>query len=92
MSESDLARACVKWLNNQPKSFFFKIHGGGCQMVGISDLLGICNGRFVAIELKIGKNKPSKIQKWFLGEVVKCGGVGAVCWSLEDVKKIFRKE
>ena len=64
--ESDLARDAVNWLNKQPKTYFFKIHGGPYQQAGISDLLGVVNGVFVAIELKVGKNTTTKLQRTFL--------------------------
>jgi len=57
------------------------------QMAGISDLIGIYKGRFVAIEIKTPENKKgaTKLQKWFLKRVNSCGGLGFVARSLEEV-------
>lgn len=56
-----------------PKSFFFKT-----QMIalrGIPDFIGVVNGRLVALELKVGKNKLDSLQKWVLLKIEKAGGV-----------------
>ena len=63
--ESYLAKKSLGWLNRQPGTLFFKIHGGSYQSSGISDLIGLVNGRFVAIELKVGSNTPTKLQSYF---------------------------
>ena len=75
-------------LNEYEESFFFKIHGGPMQMAGISDLVGVFRGRFVAIEVKTPENRkgPTKIQAWFLDRVNKCGGVGFVARSWSEIE------
>ena len=92
MKESTMVGHCKTWLNDQPQSFFVKIHGGPCQLAGISDLIGVYHGRFMAIELKVGKNKASKKQLWFLDKIINAGGAGTVCWSLDEVKTFIREE
>jgi hypothetical protein len=42
-------------------------------------------GRFIAIEVKHGKNKPTPAQEEFLREVKSRGGVALVAYSLNDV-------
>lgn len=54
---------------------------------GVSDLLGIYRGRFMAIEVKVPKKYPSKDQKSFLQDVADAGGIAIVARSVEDVKK-----
>jgi hypothetical protein len=63
-------------------------------MAGISDLIGIIDGRFIAIEVKVEEegNDATKLQKWFIDRVNKCGGIAFVAYSLEDVKKKIEKE
>lgn len=83
-----------KILNDQDKSFFFKIHGGPMQMAGISDLIGIYKGRFVAIEVKTPDNKKgtTKLQDWFIEQVNSCGGLGFVARSVEEIEtKLFKE-
>lgn len=50
---------------------------------GISDLIICCNGWFVAVELKVGKNKPTMLQTLFLGDIESAGGYSKVvhCWE-----------
>lgn len=57
---------------------------------GVSDILLCVNGRYVAIELKVGNNKPTKKQLSFLDKVLSAGGVVGVAYTWGDVKKILR--
>jgi len=56
---------------------------------GIPDLLICKDGRLIAIELKYGKNKASKLQTITIEKIRRAGGVAAVCWSVEEVKEII---
>jgi hypothetical protein len=56
-----------------PCAFFFKT-----QMVslrGIPDFIGVIRGRFVALELKVGRNKLDSLQGWVLKKIAAAGGV-----------------
>jgi|TARA_Y100000310_G_scaffold110581_1_gene108968 Holliday junction resolvase len=58
---------------------------------GSSDILGISqNGKFIAVECKIGKNRPTEKQQEFLGKIRGHGGYAIVAHSLEDVEKYFQ--
>ena len=66
-------------------------------ILGISDIIGIIppEGRFLAIEIKIKPNKPTKHQELFLEQVRKNGGIGLVIYDtgeliewLKEIKKI----
>lgn len=53
---------------------------------GISDLLACSpKGRFIAIEIKCGKNKVSQEQQDFIDEVKKKNGFAFTAYSLDDV-------
>jgi Holliday junction resolvase len=53
---------------------------------GISDIIGLTKeGKFIAIECKIKKNKPTQFQEDFLNEVSSRGGLACVAYSIEDV-------
>ena len=54
---------------------------------GTSDWLLCIKGNFVALELKIGDNKPTKKQDLFLREIIDAGGISLVCYSLDEVQK-----
>lgn len=57
---------------------------------GISDIIGIApDGRFIAVELKVGKNKPTDAQATFLAEVKARGGIAIVAYSVEELDQQF---
>lgn len=58
---------------------------------GVSDILGIWEGKFLAIEVKAGRNTPTDEQMAFINTVNDRGGIGFVAWSLEDVERILIK-
>ena len=52
---------------------------------GISDLIGWTrDGRFAAIEVKIGRRQPTEAQSNFVSAARAAGGIGAVVWSVEE--------
>ncbi len=56
---------------------------------GTSDITGCSrHGRFLAIECKIGKNKPTALQEAYLEEIRKRGGIAIVAYSLDDVTNL----
>ena len=59
-----------------PKSRFFKIQSVSVR--GIPDILGVVNGRFVALELKVGKNKADALQELTLHLLREAGGFARV--------------
>jgi hypothetical protein len=56
---------------------------------GSSDILGIekGTGRFIAIETKVGYNKPTPDQTVFLEDIASRGGHAIVAYSIADVQK-----
>ena len=86
--ETLLVKKIKDYLHSLDQSFFFKIHGGLMQRAGISDLLGVLGGRFVAIEVKTPENKEgaTPLQLNFISKVNACGGVGFVARSVQEVK------
>ena len=50
---------------------------------GISDFICCIYGVFFAVEVKVGKNKPTAIQQNFLCEVIEAGGMG-LCLTDKD--------
>lgn len=58
---------------------------------GVSDIIGFKKGegaRFVAIEVKVGKDKLSPEQVTFLESVEKAGGIALVIRNSDDLVKI----
>lgn len=55
---------------------------------GISDIIGVSkDGRFIAIECKIGHNKATMFQEQFIHDVISRGGIGAVVYSLAELQE-----
>ena len=68
------------------KNRFYRFQG----MAGVSDIIGIHeSGKFVAIELKVGKNKPTQKQQDFIDMINYHSGVGIIAYSWEDVEMAF---
>ena len=59
------------------------------QHAGACDVHAIYLGKFVAIECKIGNNKPSKEQLKYAEAVERAGGEYCLAYSLDDVVKCF---
>lgn len=53
---------------------------------GVSDILGIYNGKFLAIEVKSDTGRLSLEQQSFQRDIITCGGIAFVARSIEDVK------
>jgi Holliday junction resolvase len=52
---------------------------------GVSDILGIHNGRLIAIEVKTSKGIVSSYQQEFINDINNHGGTAFVARSIEDV-------
>lgn len=97
-SESDLVRACLAylkargvlaWRNNVAA---FKV---GKRFIrfsekGSADIHGVLPnphaGKFIAVEAKVGKNKPSESQADWLRRIEGQGAVALVVWSVDDLE------
>lgn len=102
-SEIELQKIIVDYLNlnghfawRTNAGLFFTTYKGKERAIrigkkGTADIIGILNGgQFLAIEAKIGYNKPTPEQKQFLEEVHSRGGVAFVAYNLDDVIKRLR--
>ena len=57
------------------------IWGGGFQSAGIPDILACYKGVFLGIEVKVGKNTPSELQKAKVKLINDAGGLAFVTWD-----------
>lgn len=98
MNEADIQRevmmelsnlGAVAWRNNTGayKANERYVRYGLC--VGSSDIIGIYQGRFLAVEVKTPKGKLTEAQKNFLNTVNANGGIGFTARRKEDVKKFL---
>ena len=65
--------------------FHWKVWQGLGSEKGVSDIIGIYKGKFLAIEVKTEKGRLSKHQEEFLDHVVWNGGIAIVARSVDDV-------
>ena len=71
--------------------FFPATHGFGRS--GVPDIIACTNGRFLAVECKAGKNKPTALQVREIENIRKAGGVAVVAneENWEMVRELVRK-
>lgn len=90
--ESTFQRKFKKRLDELPNSVFFVKEAGSIR--GISDIIGCCNGRFVALELKRSMREASKktgrivLQRHFLTKISRADGFSAMVYP-ENADYIF---
>lgn len=58
---------------------------------GVSDILGIYKGKFLAIEVKSLKGRLSLEQKVFIDEINAEGGIAFMARSIEDVESKLKE-
>lgn len=67
----------VKKLLNDVGALHFSPMGTGYGVSGVSDIICLYKGKFIAIECKADEKKlPTELQKRFLQRVVEWGGIG----------------
>lgn len=84
-------RGVFAWKNDtvgiwDQKRKVYRKKSGAFHMTGQSDILGIFENRFLAIEVKSKKGKARPEQTEFLKQVNENGGIGFIARSIEDVE------
>jgi len=71
--------------------WFVKYFANGFTASGIPDILCCINGRFVGIEVKQEKGKPSPLQKVHLKRIKDAGGIGVIAYpsGYEQLKNLI---
>ena len=59
-----------------PDAWFFKSSERSIR--GIPDIIGVLGGRFIALELKVGRNKADALQAYVLLKIKAAGGYAKV--------------
>lgn len=67
--------------------FHWKQHQGLGSEKGVPDIVGIFQGRMLAIEVKAPRGIPSEHQKNFIQAINRHGGIAFVARSIDDVIK-----
>ena len=89
MRESDLIRKISEYLKTVPNLYFWKEHGGMYGTAGIPDLIVCYKGRFIGLECKVGKNKPTVLQAVTIKQIINAG-YATVVRTVEEVREIIR--
>lgn len=72
-------KAKVKKILNDYKALHFSPFMAGMGSAGVSDIICLYKGKFIAIECKADKSKlPTELQKKFLEKVLLWGGIGLI--------------
>ena len=87
MKESQLQKKILRYLSQLEGCECFKIISAN--KAGVADIVCCYRGKFVAIEVKVGSNKPTALQERFLERIKEAGGVAIVAYDLDDVKGLF---
>ena len=61
-----------------------RVYRAGVQRKGVPDIIGIIDGRFIGIEVKIGADRQSADQKEIEKEIGEAGGVYFIAKSYDD--------
>ena len=88
--EKDNKKPITKFLKTlKPDGYFINIPQNKFSQLGISDTIGVFNGRFFAFETKSKAGKPTALQRLFLRLVTTAGGIGGVTKTVADVKELL---
>lgn len=89
MKESELIKKISDYLKSVPDLFFWKEHGGMYGTAGIPDIIICYRGRFIGLECKVGKNKPTMLQSLTIRLILQAGGYAMIVRTVEEVKQLI---
>ena len=89
--EAKVKKKVVAHLKDLGAYYFYPVTGGYGRS-GVPDIIACMDGKFIGIECKAGKNKPTPLQEKNLNEIIAAGGVALVvseanmdlAWSVLD--------
>ena len=77
-SSENLVKKQIKKILDQHKVYHFSPFMAGMGRAGIPDIIACCNGFFLGIEAKSGKNKATELQLRELERIRTAGGYAVV--------------
>jgi len=85
MNESQLTRKVVRILKQKfaQDIWFYKVNDNFTS--GLPDLIICYHGKFIGMELKVGKNKPTTLQRYTGKQIFNAGGYYFICYNIENV-------
>ena len=87
---SKLVQDSIKYLNSLPNSHAITYTPSPYGKRSVSDILCCYRSHYVAIEIKIGKDTPTPLQKRFFRKTQAAQGFAAACWSMDEVKEFIK--
>ena len=87
-----LVKTKIKRILNERNALHFSPYMAGMGVAGVSDIIALHNGTFIAIEAKAdATKKPTELQKKFLGQVESNGGIALVVHkdNIPELKKLL---
>ena len=87
-----LVKTKIKRILNDAGALHFSPYMAGMGVAGVSDIIALYKGRFIAIEAKAdATKKPTELQKKFLGQVESNGGIALVIHkdNIPELKKFL---
>jgi len=100
MSETELVKSMLQAVNHY--GYFWRNNTGASKiessrgtrfirfgLPGASDIVGVCQGRFVAIEVKSKRGKQSEQQKLFEQYITTHGGCYILAYNVDDALKVL---
>jgi hypothetical protein len=106
IKEGSIEAVILRFLNILPDTFAWKNDSVGIydskrgvyrkkkkehHINGVSDIIGIHRGRFMAIEVKTKTGTASDDQKLFIARILKEGGIAGIARSVADARKILNE-
>lgn len=92
-TKEGLVKQKIKRILNDAGALHFSPYMAGMGVAGVSDIIALHNGTFIAIEAKAdATKKPTELQKKFLGQVSANGGIALVIHkdNLDELKEVLR--
>lgn len=94
MLERELQNKCLQYCRSLQKKgkpiVAINQHGSAFSSRGVPDILLCVNGRFMAVELKVGDNKPTALQADYLRRIGMAGGLVFVITTYEDFVMVIK--
>lgn len=95
MVEKDLQTQCLKYVKKLQANGYPIIainqHGSAFSSRGVPDLLICAKGQFIAVELKVGDNKPTPLQADYLERISCAGGMTHVIRDFERFQEVIKR-
>lgn len=91
MKEKDIVAAILRLLKKTPDCFAWKEHGSMYSTAGIPDIIACIGGRFVAFEVKVPRNKLTKLQEITIQKIKDAKGQAFMVTSAAEVAAILKE-